>query len=67
MEEIIEKLKEKQNRIGISNYRLAKLSGINPSTMSRVWRGQVHGMTIKTLYDLCEALGMEVVLRDKNN
>lgn len=65
MEEIIKKLKEKQNRIGISNYRLAKLSRMNPSTLSRMWRGQVHGMTIKTLYDLCEALDINIVLSDK--
>jgi DNA-binding Xre family transcriptional regulator len=63
--EIIEKIKEKQKKIGMTDYKLANLSGINKSTLCRIGKGQITNITLKTLQDLCRLLEIEIILKDK--
>jgi DNA-binding Xre family transcriptional regulator len=63
--EIIEKIKEKQKKIGMTDYKLANLSGINKSTLCRIGKGEVKDIRISTLINLCQVLDIEIILKDK--
>jgi|JI61114C2RNA_FD_contig_31_8146180_length_353_multi_1_in_0_out_0_2 DNA-binding Xre family transcriptional regulator len=63
--EIIEKIKEKQKKVGMTDYKLANLSGINKSTLCRIGKGEIKNITLKTLQDLCQVLDIEIILKDK--
>ena len=63
--EIIEKIKEKQKKIGMTDYKLANLSGINKSTLCRIGKGEVKDIRISTLINLCDVLDIEIILKDK--
>ena len=63
--EIIEKIKEKQKKLGMTDYKLANLSGINKSTLCRIGKGEVKDIRISTLINLCDVLDIEIILKDK--
>jgi DNA-binding Xre family transcriptional regulator len=63
--EIIEKIKEKQKKLGMTDYKLANLSGINKSTLCRIGKGEVKDIRISTLINLCQVLDIEIILKDK--
>lgn len=64
---IIEKIKQKQKIIGMTDYKLANLSGINKSTLCRIGKGEVNDIRISTLINLCDVLDIEIILKDKQN
>lgn len=51
------RLKEVRERIGMSQYRLAKVSGISQSTISDIENGKMSP-SVDTMYRLCSALGV---------
>jgi len=63
--EILQKIKEKQKEIGMTDYKLANLSGINKSTLCRIGKGEVKDIRISTLINLCDVLDIEIILKDK--
>ena len=53
----------RKNR-GVSIYRLALLTGLDKAYLLRVERGEVSP-GLCNLLTICDALGMEIVLREK--
>ena len=62
---ILQKIKEKQKKVGMTDYKLANLSGINKSTLCRIGKGKVKDIRISTLINLCQVLDIEIILKDK--
>lgn len=56
MKEVIELLKND----GRSMYQIAKEVGINPSSMSRIFRGEQKSLNLTTAFKLADVLGVDV-------
>lgn len=61
--EIVGKLMAKRNRVGISQRKLAKISGVSQKTISRIENG-IDIPTFYTLSKLAYALGMKISVED---
>ena len=55
-----EKIKELRESKGISQYRLAELTGINRSTINRYENGSIQKISFDNLFKICEALGVDI-------
>ena len=62
--EIGQAIKDARANAGISLRELARRAGMNPTQLSMIERG-ISGCTIETLEKIANALGKEIVLRDK--
>ena len=59
-----EMIKDARANAGISLRELARRAGMNPTQLSEIERG-LKGCTTETLQRIADALGKEIVLRDK--
>ena len=57
---ISEKIKELRENKGISQYRLAELTGIYRSTINRYENGLIQKISFDNLLKICEALGVDI-------
>ena len=57
---ISEKIKELRENKGISQYRLAELTGINRSTINRYENGSIQKISFDNLIKICEALEIDI-------
>ena len=57
---IATKIKEIREEKGISQYRLAQLTGINRSTINRYENGLIQKVSFDNLIKICNALGVDV-------
>ena len=55
-----EKIKELRENKGISQYKLAELTGINRSTINRYENGSIQKISFDNLLKICEALGVDI-------
>ena len=55
-----EKIKELRESKGISQYRLAELTGINRSTINRYENGSIQKISFDNLLKICEALETDI-------
>ena len=55
-----EKIKELRESKGISQYRLAELTGINRSTINRYENGSIQKISFNNLLKICEALETDI-------
>ena len=55
-----EKIKELREDKGISQYRLAELTGINRSTINRYENGSIQKISFDNLLKICEALEIDI-------
>ena len=55
-----EKIKELREIKGISQYRLAELTGINRSTINRYENGSIQKISFDNLLKICEALEIDI-------
>ena len=55
-----EKIKELREDKGISQYRLAELTGINRSTINRYENGSIQKISFDNLIKICEALEIDI-------
>jgi transcriptional regulator with XRE-family HTH domain len=54
------KIKEIREEKGISQYRLAQLTGINRSTIKRYEEGSIKKISLDNLMKICNALGVDI-------
>lgn len=54
------KIKEIREEKGISQYRLAQLTGINRSTIKRYEENSIKKISLDNLIKICNALGVDV-------
>ena len=54
-----QRVREVRKAKGISQEKLAELSGIDRSYMGNIERGEKN-VTLKKVYEICDALGIEV-------
>ena len=55
-----EKIKELREDKGISQYRLAEITGINRSTINRYENGSIQKISFDNLLKICEALEIDI-------
>ena len=55
-----EKIKELRESKGISQYRLAELTGINRSTINRYENRSIQKISFDNLMKICEALEIDI-------
>ena len=55
-----EKIKELRESKGISQYRLAEITGINRSTINRYENGSIQKISFDNLMIICEALETDI-------
>ena len=55
-----EKIKELRENKGISQDRLAELTGINRSTINRYENGSIQKISFNNLLKICEALEIDI-------
>ena len=55
-----EKIKELRENKGISQYKLAELTGINRSTINRYENGSIQKISFDNLLKICEALEIDI-------
>ena len=55
-----EKIKSLRESKGISQYRLAELTGINRSTINRYENGSIQKISFDNLLKICEALEIDI-------
>ena len=55
-----EKIKELRESKGISQYRLAELTGINRSTINRYENGSIQKISFDNLLKICKALEIDI-------
>ena len=55
-----EKIKELRENKGISQYKLAELTGINRSTINRYENGSIQKISFDNLLRICEALEIDI-------
>ena len=55
-----EKIKELRDSKGISQYRLAELTGINRSTINRYENGSIQQISFDNLLKISEALEIDI-------
>ena len=54
------KIKSLRESKGISQYRLAELTGINRSTINRYENGSIQKISFDNLLKICEALEIDI-------
>jgi transcriptional regulator with XRE-family HTH domain len=54
------KIKEIREEKGISQYRLAQLTGINRSTIKRYEENSIKKISLDNLIKICNALGVDI-------
>jgi transcriptional regulator with XRE-family HTH domain len=59
-----EQLRQAIARSGLSQYRLAKLSGIDQSQLSRFMNGE-RGLSIEGIEKICELIGARLAIKAK--
>jgi len=59
MNPIIKALFDHSKRLGISNYRLSKLSGVSRSTLSRIEKGTLNP-TLEMMHKIGKELGIKL-------
>ena len=57
---MIDKIKEVREAKGISQYKLAQLTGINRSTIKRYEDGFIKKISFEHLLKMCEALEINI-------
>ena len=55
---ILDFIKKRQADLGMTDYRLSKLSGVNKGNLSKIMSGENTQITIDTYLRLCGALGI---------
>jgi transcriptional regulator with XRE-family HTH domain len=55
-----DKIREIREEKGVSQYRLAQLTGINRSTIKRYEEGSIKKISLDNLMKICNALGVDV-------
>ena len=55
-----EKIKELRESKGISQYRLAEITGINRSTIKRYEDNEIKKISFDNLMKICEALEIDI-------
>ena len=55
-----EKIKKLRESKGISQYRLAELTGINRSTINRYENGSIQKISFDNLLKICKALEIDI-------
>ena len=55
-----EKIKELRENKGMSQYRLAEITGINRSTINRYENGSIQKISFDNLMKICEALEIDI-------
>ena len=55
-----EKIKELRESKGMSQYRLAEITGINRSTINRYENGSIQKISFDNLMKICEALEIDI-------
>ena len=57
---ISEKIREVRENKGMSQYRLAEITGINRSTINRYENGSIQKISFDNLMKICEALEIDI-------
>ncbi len=65
MEEIGRKVRTRRHSLGLSMEKVAAMSGLTYRTILSVEQGK-HIMT-KVLFAICDALNMEIIIKEKEN
>jgi transcriptional regulator with XRE-family HTH domain len=60
IEKMGEKIKELRESKGMSQYRLAEITGINRSTINRYENGSIQKISFDNLLKICEALEVNI-------
>lgn len=55
-----DKIKEIREKKGITQYRLAQLTGINRTTIKRYEENYIKKISLDNLIKICNALGVDV-------
>lgn len=55
-----EKIKELRENKGMSQYRLAEITGINRSTINRYENNNIKKISLDNLIKICEALDVNI-------
>ena len=55
-----EKIREVRENKGMSQYRLAEITGINRSTINRYENGSIQKISFDNLMKICEALEIDI-------
>ena len=55
-----DKIKEIREEKGITQYRLAQLTGINRSTIKRYEENSIKKISLENLMKICNALGVDI-------
>jgi transcriptional regulator with XRE-family HTH domain len=55
-----DKIKEIRENKGMSQYRLAQITGINRSTIKRYEENSIKKISLDNLIKICNALGVDV-------
>lgn len=58
----IKYLRDRANELNMTNYRLAKESGVAQSTISRIFSGDIKSLSLDTYFRLCGALKLRPYL-----
>lgn len=59
-EALATKLESLLDERGMTAYKLSRLSGVTQATLSDVKRGRNQSVTLKSVYAICQALGIEL-------
>jgi transcriptional regulator with XRE-family HTH domain len=62
--DIISELKRIRKEKGLSKYKLGKLSGVFPHGLENIEKGK-SDPRLRTIQNIADALGYEIVLREK--
>ena len=54
------KIKEIRELKGVSQYRLAQITGINRSTIKRYEEGAIKNISLNNLIKICKALSIDI-------
>ena len=55
-----EKIRDVRENKGMSQYRLAEITGINRSTINRYENGSIQKISFDNLLKICEALEIDI-------
>jgi len=62
---VSEQLRKAVERAPVSRYAIYKATGIDQAVLSKFVRGERMGLSMETVDDLCEYLGLELVAAEK--
>jgi DNA-binding phage protein len=63
--QIVEALERQRVELGMSKLDLARKAGANPAALRRLLTSEDGNPTLQTLVSLCDALGLEIVIRPR--